>query len=400
VSAVKRASLLAALFCAVAFGHVGSPDVFFQGKAGPYELLVSIRPPEVIPGVAQVEIRSLSAEVNRIELTPTPMTGEAANHPPIADIAERSSADPQSFTGSLWLMAIGSGSWKVRVHAFGPAGEGDLQIPVPTLPTRMKPMDQGVTYFLIGMMVFLTVGMVALVGAGIRESKLEPGVPSKAWNAKTIGIMGAVSVLLLFILWSGNNWWIAEASSASERIYKPLGLTSTFTAPDRLLVQITDPGWIIPRKLDNLAPDHGHLMHLFLVRWPDMDEVFHLHRCPKATTASTPISSTTRVSPKQPWAKSPSPMSPASRSPETMQADPPPPISATATAWSCATKRSQFPLKPYRSLFSRLSARTVNLSPTSNLTWGWAATPSSSKTMAPSSPTSTPAVRCRWLPWR
>jgi hypothetical protein len=34
-------------------GARGSPDVFFEGQAGPYKLLVTIRPPQVVPGVAE-----------------------------------------------------------------------------------------------------------------------------------------------------------------------------------------------------------------------------------------------------------------------------------------------------------------------------------------------------------
>jgi len=283
VSAVKRFALLAALSAISAFAHVGSPDVFFEGKAGPYQLLISIRPPDAIPGVARVEVRSLTPGIQRVELTPTPMTGEAAKHPPTPDIAQSPAGDPQYFEGSLWLMNIGSGSWKVRVHAFGKSGEGDMQIPVPALPQRMRPMNQGVSYFLIGMMVFLTVGMVALVGAAVRDSRLEPGAESKGWSARTAGIMAGVSALLIFILWSGNNWWTAEASSASERIYKPLSLTATVPEPSQLLVQLTDPGWVIPRRLDDLTLDHGHLMHLFLVEWPEMNRVYHLHPDQKAT---------------------------------------------------------------------------------------------------------------------
>ena len=38
--------------------HVGSPDVFFEGSAGPYRLFVTVRMPQVIPGVAEIEVRS------------------------------------------------------------------------------------------------------------------------------------------------------------------------------------------------------------------------------------------------------------------------------------------------------------------------------------------------------
>ena len=33
--------------------HVGSPDVYYEGDAGPYHLIVTVRMPQVIPGVAE-----------------------------------------------------------------------------------------------------------------------------------------------------------------------------------------------------------------------------------------------------------------------------------------------------------------------------------------------------------
>ncbi len=34
--------------------HVGSSDVFFEGDAGPYHLYVTVRVPQVIPGIAEI----------------------------------------------------------------------------------------------------------------------------------------------------------------------------------------------------------------------------------------------------------------------------------------------------------------------------------------------------------
>ncbi len=45
------------LVAATARAHVGSPNVFFDGNAGPYPVRVIVRPPEVIPGVAEVTVR-------------------------------------------------------------------------------------------------------------------------------------------------------------------------------------------------------------------------------------------------------------------------------------------------------------------------------------------------------
>ncbi len=277
-----RMRLLPALFAIAlsAQAHVGSPDVFFQGSAGPYPLLVAIRPPDVIPGIARIEVRVLSGDVTRIELTPTPMTGEAAKHPPVADIADRSVTDRNYFEGQLWLMAMGS--WEVHVRVVGPQGTGELPVPVPAVAVKSKPMDQPTTYFLIGMMVFLSVGMVAMVGAAVREARLAPGAPAQPWDRKSIGWMAFTACMVLAMLWGGNAWWANDAANFERRMYTPLGVTVTPTGAN-LDIRLSDPGWLNLRKLDDLVPDHGHPMHLFLVRWPAMDQIFHLHPEPKDT---------------------------------------------------------------------------------------------------------------------
>lgn len=276
-----RIALLAVVCAGVAGAHVGSPDVFFQGQAGPYKVLVAIRPPDVIPGVAQVEIRALTAGVDKVEVTPMPMTGEASKHPPMADVAGRSSVDPNFYEGSLWLM--GFGSWKVKVRVTGRAGAGEMQVPVPALAYKTKPMETGVEYFLFGMMVFLTVGMVAIAGSAVREAELEPGAAGAGWGLRPVLTMLGLSVLLVLVLWKGKTWWGYEAADHAEQIYKPLTLNATLQGDSQLQLQLQDPGWFASRKLDDLATDHGHLMHLFLLRWPAMDRVYHLH--PEQTAA-------------------------------------------------------------------------------------------------------------------
>src|SRR5437868_10674465 len=119
--------LLAAALCAEA--HVGSPDIFLEAAAGSYPLFVTIRPPSVIPGVAEIEIRSASPDIREIRITPIPLTGAAAKFAPTPDLMLRSKEDPQFFTGALWIMA--PGSWQVRVQASGANGDGQISVPVP-----------------------------------------------------------------------------------------------------------------------------------------------------------------------------------------------------------------------------------------------------------------------------
>src|ERR1700728_1094419 len=103
-----KSAVIITLLCLIsslpASAHVGSPDVFMEGDAGPYRLFVTVRVPQVIPGIAQIEIRSESNDVREIRIAPMQLTGPGSQFAPTPDVAQHSKADPQFFTGSLWLM--------------------------------------------------------------------------------------------------------------------------------------------------------------------------------------------------------------------------------------------------------------------------------------------------------
>src|SRR5260370_23751190 len=167
------------------------------------------------------------------------MRGEGSKHPPTADIATRSATDQKVFEGSLWLMGIGS--WVVHIHASGTVGEGDMVVPVPALATKIAPMGSGIGYFLAGVMVFLVAGMVAIVGAAMRESRLEPGLPASRWTPKPPASMGFATVIIVLALWGANSWWAGDAAAFQQRIYKPLGISTMVNAEGRADFKLTDP---------------------------------------------------------------------------------------------------------------------------------------------------------------
>jgi hypothetical protein len=273
---------LAVLLCArPAHAHVGSPDVYAEGDAGPYKLFVTLQPPVVIPGVAQVEVRTSARQIDTIEIAPTPLTGEASKHPPVSERMQRSPDDPDFYTGSLWLMA--SGSWQVRFHVSGSLGSGELSIPVAATPTatlKMRPMLGG-GLLLLG--AFLIFGMVGIVGASVRDAQLAPGAPVPDTLRKNARwAMAAALVVLLLAAWLGDRWWNAEAAIYAGNVYKPLAMQAALNAGKVLDLSLAnpDPGrqsWMRRRSVDDFVLDHDHLMHLYAIREPQMDVVFHLH---------------------------------------------------------------------------------------------------------------------------
>jgi len=277
---MKFWSLTLVFLSAIAFAHVGSPDVYYQGDAGPYHLLVTVRPPAMVPGVAQVDVRSTTGSVSKINIVPVYLTGLEAGSPPSPDSMKPVSGDPQSFTGKVWLMA--SGSWEIRIDVEGTQGKAQLVVPVPSFARRTLPMQKALGALLFGLMLFLSLGMVSIAGAAAREGILGPGVPTSARQVRYGRIAMAIAVVVVLgSLALGNWWWNAEAAELVHKmLYQPPTLKASLEAGNRLVLQIEDNDWHQLRKKSwsmRLIPDHGHVMHLFVLRVPAMDRFYHLH---------------------------------------------------------------------------------------------------------------------------
>lgn len=268
--------LVLLIFVLPASAHVGSPDVYAQGDAGPYKLYIVIRPPLVIPGVAEIEARSSTPGVDSITITPLALTGDASKHPPVADTMKKPTNDAQFFTGHLWIMA--TGSWQVRFVANGSQGQGVFSVPVPATAIGTRKMQHGLGLMLAILGIILVLGMVGIIGAAARDAQLAPGKTAapdrrrRAFVAMTVAFVILVAGVIL-----GGRWWDAEAADYASYIYKPLKMNATLQPDNILDLKMVDPGWLRARKLDDFVPDHNHLMHLYAIRWPAMDVVFHLH---------------------------------------------------------------------------------------------------------------------------
>jgi len=211
---------------------------------------------------------------------PMRLSGAGSNFPPTPDVAERSKQDPQFFTGKLWLMEFGA--LKVRVHVEGSKGKGELAVPVPAIVQKNLPMERSLGGLLFALMLLLALGMVFIAGAAAREGNLEPGQePTPARRRRARIVMAVTAVIVFGIIFLGNTWWGSEARSYAGRIeyFKPPLAETQLENGNRLVIRAKaqDERWARNVKMEELVPDHGYLMHLFLVSTPGMENIWHLH---------------------------------------------------------------------------------------------------------------------------
>jgi hypothetical protein len=268
--------------------HVGSPDVFYEGLAGPYRLFVTVRTPPMIPGIAEIEVRALDGNVTDIRIVPLRAVGEGSEFAPPSDRMERSQADAQYFTGKLWLMQ--SGAWQVRMEVSGAKGTGETAVPVPAAARRTLRMQKTTGTVLLALMVVLVASMVAIFGAAARDGQLDPGAtPSTSQRRRGRFAMALTAVALVAILFLGNMWWDAAASGrANLMMYKAPPIEASLQNTNTLVLKMGFSSWHDRRKdmlVDTIIPDHGHLMHLFLIGTPNLDRFYHLH--PRQTAGDT-----------------------------------------------------------------------------------------------------------------
>jgi hypothetical protein len=266
--------------------HVNSPDVYFDGFAGPYHLLVTLRPPQVVPGVAQIQVRTLSNDVSEIKVLPLRMIGIGATMAPVADTAKRSSDDPQLFTGSLWIMV--RGSWKIQIEAKGQKGSGQLEVPLPAVSISSQPMQSGLGILLGILGLALAAGVIGIIVAAAREATLPDGQVSPVHSGRVRLSIAIAALIVVGAVLFGNRWWGAEANANARLNYKTPNMQPSLLGGSVLRLRLDNPNQAEPNRLfrgeqpdrirlDDLIPDHGHLMHLFIVSMPDMKSFWHLH---------------------------------------------------------------------------------------------------------------------------
>ena len=246
--------------------HVGSPDVYFAGAAGPYAVRVTVRPPAVIPGRAEVTVRVAEGDVRMVTVRPVFWrTGSAGS--PHADTLARIAGPEPLFDGMLWLMS--RGAYTVTVTASGARGSGSVAVPVDAIATGRLAMPGATKGALIVLGVLLTLAMMSLIRAAVGESVVPSGErPDRRRVLKGRIAFAATAPLMGLILLGGARWWRSEDHTYASRMYRLMAVHGAVrTDGSRRVYRLTvvDSVWQTGRTGGPLMPDHGRMMHMFLI---------------------------------------------------------------------------------------------------------------------------------------
>jgi hypothetical protein len=270
-------SLILFSFFSSTYAHIGSSGVVYEGQAGKYALQVYVQPPDVIPGTAKVTIFTDGADIEHIRIKPvyfwfgdegSPVSDEAL---PVADKIGQ-------YEGLIWFMTSTPAS--VEVEVSGKRGIAKMIVPVAAVSTAKRSMPPGLGWILAALGIFLVGVLTTIFGASVSDS-LQPvgekSTPKTIRKRITGSVIGASFCgLLLFV---GNNWWGGTTKDYLKDMYKPyVANTKIVEENSQTVLKLSiDTNSIYNRKLSYLIPDHGKLMHLFLVRQGTMDAFAHLH---------------------------------------------------------------------------------------------------------------------------
>jgi hypothetical protein len=276
----------------VGAAHVGSPDVWYDGAAGPYAVRVHVQAPGVIPGIAIVNVRANDRDVERVTATANRFDATGGAPPP--EIATRVEGRDGWFRTKLWIMT--SGSYSIAVEVSGARGTGEVVVPLGAVPNRRLNFARPLGVALGAMGVVLFLGAVTIIGAGVREATLAPGVePDPAQRRRARRTMLRAAMAFALVLAGAWKWWAAEDAFFERSMFTPL--TSAAMVRDGILtLAITDSAWTQRNEAgwrrvhgagsgESLVPDHGKLMHMFVIDSSGGRALAHLH--PTTTDSNT-----------------------------------------------------------------------------------------------------------------
>lgn len=268
VAALALAALgLAAL--APAGAHVGSPNVYYEGAAGPHTVRVVVRPPSAVPGIAEATVR-VGGDDLRVSIAATPSGAPAAAPVPLQDMHRVPGAD-EMYSAELWLLEPGAHA--VRVRVAGSAGDGEAIVPLNAVNREPSGLSWPTAAALAIIAAILIAGAGALAALAL--------APRGRTTARAAGLAAGAVV-------TAAAWLLLRQALAHDRVFRSEGLFEPMPVRAESLVDEGGRYVVLSRVPDErgsrawprLATDHGKLMHAFLIRETGLDVFAHVHPRP------------------------------------------------------------------------------------------------------------------------
>ena len=284
---IHHAALLAAAVV-VCSAHIGSPDAWYDGPAGPYRVLVHVQAPPVVPGIAVVNVRANEPGIDRVTAFVNRFDATGGTPPP--DVAAPVADNPGWYRTRLWVMTAGSNSVTIAVR--GDKGSGTIVVPLTAVAGRRLGFDRPLAAVLLIAGLGLALGIVTIVGAAVRESVLPPGAePDAPRRRRARWAMARAAGIFVLVITGTAAWWRAEDRRFARNLFRSMPITArvdSAVARSTVLLAITDSawshrndvGWLRARRLpqpSELIADHDKLVHLFVIASDGRSAFAHLH---------------------------------------------------------------------------------------------------------------------------
>ncbi len=230
--------IVALLFALPAHAHIGSPDTFVQATAGPYKFLVTAHPPSVYPGALELDLRLnpddhiTTATVSLDNSTPTPIQ----------------IFDAGTATASIWLPDTSTHT----LHILLQGSAYDLALPA----SSSAPHPPNKSYSIA--LIILALAFLGFGGWKVFNGKRHLGFALFAISVIAFGLAASA-----FIIETINNFYFGQRTT----------IIPTLTSDGHLNINLSSHN----ESFADIVPDHGKLLHLFLVRQPQQDVFLHLH---------------------------------------------------------------------------------------------------------------------------
>ncbi|HMQ01087.1 MAG TPA: hypothetical protein PKC24_15000, partial [Cyclobacteriaceae bacterium] len=190
--------------------------------------------------------------------------------------------EPGRFEGEIWFMGAGTSSVALSVEDTEESAE--VIIPVMAMATAQNKMEPELGIALAVLGIFLVVLMVTIVVSAMSDGLLPAGQAAGSnWRRRKITGVVIGSLVMILVLYLGKSWWDSWAAGYNQRLYQPFEAEAEFVQNENgQFIQLHIDNDKINfrrylRKISYIIPDHGKLMHMFLIREGTLDAFAHLH---------------------------------------------------------------------------------------------------------------------------